>query len=278
MDDEGRGALGTIVVVALLAAIVYGAMWVAGGGRPLIDAGPLSGIFAGDSIRRNLSAWFNGGQMPTPGVDAEESRVLAKVRPPVPAGEYAFLQSSSEGPVTYSPCRRLEVVVNLRGAPPDAMPAIQDAVGQVSRASGLALTVSGDTNEPYRDERKPFQPNRYGDRWAPILVAWAGPGAIPEFEEGAVGFGGSVAIDTVLGDPSYVTGSVVLDREFFADPANQGYLTEVMLHELGHVLGLDHVSDDEQVMWVGGLHGAGLGSGDLAGLARLGRGPCTPDL
>lgn len=278
MHDEGRGALGTVVLVALLAALVYGAVWFAGGGRPLIDAGPLSGIFAGDSVRRNLSGWFNGGDMPPPGADAQDVRVLPKVRPPAPAGEYAFLQSSGGGPVTYSPCRRLEVVVNLRGAPAGAMAAVQDAVSQISRASGLSMTVAGQTREPYRQKRKPYQPGRYGDQWAPILVAWAGPGAIPEFDQEAVGFGGSVAIDTVLGDPSYVTGSIVLDRDFFADPANQGYLTEVVLHELGHVVGLDHVADDSQVMWVGGLHGAGLGSGDLAGLARLGRGPCTPDL
>ena len=97
-----------------------------------------------------------------------------------------------------------------------------------------------------------------------------------EFDGDAVGFGGSLSLDPVVGDPSYVTGSVVLDRDFFADPADQSYLNEAVLHEFGHVMGLDHVSDGAQIMWSGGLHGSGLGSGDRAGLARLGRGALHP--
>lgn len=278
MDERGRAGLGTLVFVAFLAALVWGGNWLLTTGRPLIDGGPLSGIFAGDTVRRSVTGWLNGGSMPPPQADAQETRILPAVRPPADPGEYAFLRREGGTPVTYSPCRRLEVVVNTAGAPPEAMPVVADAVAQISRASGLSITVAGETREQYRAERKPYQPGRYGERWAPILIAWAGPNAVPEFQQAAVGLGGSLAIDTALSDPAYVTGSIVLDREFFADPGNHGYLSEVVLHEMGHVVGLDHVSDESQIMWEGGLHGAQLGSGDLAGLAKAGRGECTPDL
>ncbi len=278
MNDRRRGGVGTLVFVLFVGLLSYGGYWLFTTGRPLIDGGPLAGIFRGATIRRNVTGWLHGGSVPPPGADAAESRILPRAPVPAEPGEFRFLRTQGGKPVTYSPCRRLEVVVNTRSAPPNAMPVIRDAVAQISHASGLSLHVSGRTDEPYRENRKPYQPNRYGERWAPILVAWAGPGAMPQFRGAAVGFGGSVAIDPALADPSYVTGSIVLDKEFFADPANQGFLLEVMLHETGHVIGLDHVSDESQVMWEGGLHGVPLGSGDLAGLAKLGRGPCTPDL
>lgn len=276
MGERGRAGVGTVLAVALLLGLVSGGMWLTASDRDIWNTGPLRGLFHTEIMRRGFTGWLAGDTMPPAGADAQEQRIL----PPVvaPRGPHAFLQKDGRRPVTYSPCRRLAVVVNPSGAPSGAMAAVREAVARISAASGLSIQVTGTTDEAYREKRKAYQPNRYGERWAPILVAWAGSGRIPEFDHGAVGFGGSVAIDPALGPASYVTGAVVLDREWFADSANSAYLPEVLLHELGHVVGLDHVADDEQIMWEGGLHGADLGPGDLAGLARLGRGPCTPDL
>lgn len=264
MTPRSARPLVWLLVVSLLAIGVYWAF----------D----SRLLTPESVRRSITGMIAGGDRPPAGADAEPRRILPDVRPPGEFGEYRFLTMSGGKPVRYSPCRRLSVVVNPRGAPPDALATVSAAVAEISAATGLSLTVSGTTRERYSSQRRPYQPRRYGDRWAPILVSFAGAGSVPEFDGDAVGFGGSLSLDPVVGDPSYVTGSVVLDRDFFADPANQGYLNEAVLHEFGHVMGLDHVSDGAQIMWSGGLHGSGLGSGDRAGLARLGRGPCTPDL
>ncbi len=276
MGDRGRAGVGTLLAVGALVGLLLAGNWLATAGRGLLETGPLRGLFHSEILRRGFTGWIAGDTMPPAGADAQGTRIL----PPVaaPSGPHAFLQKDGGRPVTYSPCRRLSVVVNPEGAPFGAVRTVRDAVARISTATGLSLEVSGTTDENYREKRKAYQPNRYGERWAPILVAWAGSGRVPEFDHGAVGFGGSVAIDPAVGASSYVTGAVVLDRDWFADPANQPYLTEVLLHELGHVVGLDHVTDDEQIMWEGGLHGADLGPGDLAGLARLGKGPCTPDL
>ena len=46
------------------------------------------------------------------------------------------------------------------------------------------------------------------------------------------------------------------------------------MHELGHVVGLAHVDDSREVMYADNVGVTQFGSGDLAGLAALGRGRC----
>lgn len=273
--STARGVVRRGFALVFLALAIAGGYWLLTSGRPFLDGGPLTD--AGDAIRRQVTGFLNGDR-PPPGADAQDTRILPRVALPADPGPYRFTRKNDGDPVTYSPCRRLEVVVNTDDAPPQVMSDVREAVALISRTTGLSLDVAGRTDENYTIKRKPYQPGRYGERWAPILIAWSGDRSVREFGGDAVGLGGSLAVD-VLGSPSsYVTGAVALDRDFFADPANRGFLHEVLVHELGHVVGLDHVSDADQIMWEGGLHGGGLGSGDLAGLARLGRGPCTPDL
>ncbi len=53
----------------------------------------------------------------------------------------------------------------------------------------------------------------------------------------------------------------------------------MILHELVHVVGLAHVDDPTELMHPESQDGVtALGPGDRAGLARLGQGPCVPDL
>ena len=54
----------------------------------------------------------------------------------------------------------------------------------------------------------------------------------------------------------------------FGSPDAQG---PVVLHEWGHVMGLDHVDERGQLMHEAGGGVTDLGPGDLEGLRRLGR-------
>jgi len=51
-----------------------------------------------------------------------------------------------------------------------------------------------------------------------------------------------------------------------------------VLHELGHLVGLAHVSDPTQLMYPQSSGVLDLAAGDLTGLAQLGAGECVPDL
>ena len=96
------------------------------------------------------------------------------------------------------------------------------------------------------------------------------------------GNAGSTSV-TVGGTAFYVTGSLVLDgpaiAELLGSPNGTALAQGVVTHEAAHVVGLGHVDDSGQLMNpTAALSQTYLADGDLAGLARVGTGPCAPKL
>ena len=52
----------------------------------------------------------------------------------------------------------------------------------------------------------------------------------------------------------------------------------IILHELGHLIGLDHVDDNDQLMYPRAGDVLDFADGDLTGLSVLGAGACVPGL
>ena len=96
-----------------------------------------------------------------------------------------------------------------------------------------------------------------------MLVGWATAGEYPLLAGDVVGLGGSTADR----HGRLVSGQVAVD---VAGPAPG----PVLLHELGHLVGLGHVADRGQLMAAVATGRTGYGAGDLAGLAAAGAGPC----
>jgi hypothetical protein len=222
---------------------------------------------------------------PTPGVGASPTRLAAAPPAPVGGGTHAFLAVQDNGvtPVAYDPCRPVHYVLRPDSAPPGGEEIVHAAVARLAAATGLSFVHDGATDETVTEDRALYQPERYGDRWAPVLVAWQTEGENAALAGDVVGQGGSVAVSLGDGPRVFVTGTVVLDAGQFPGILERRdgleTATAIVLHELGHLVGLGHVEDAGQLMYPETRAGVtDLSAGDRTGLARLGRGACVPQL
>ncbi|MDP9436749.1 MAG: peptidase, partial [Actinomycetota bacterium] len=197
--------------------------------------------------------------------------------PPPPPGRGGFrpLHVALDGqPVRFDPCRPVHWVMRERGAPPGALALVRAQVDAVARATGLRFVHDGLTDEPVDQQRAPYQPERYGDRWAPVLVAWTDEREHPALAGPTAGVGGATVVDD--GGLHLVGGVVLLDRPALTTPwgSLRPGVGRTVLHELGHLVGLDHVDDRTQLMQSGG-RATSFGDGDRRGLHVMGSGPCS---
>jgi hypothetical protein len=190
-------------------------------------------------------------------------------------GSFAFMseQPGSDDPVTYDPCVPIHVVVNHRQAVPHADRILGSALDEVSQATGLQFVVDGSSDERPSRDRSPGT----SEGWRPVLVAWSDPGEVPALEGAVAGVGGSTARG-VGRHEWFVTGATALDGpalRSIQERAGDAAVRAVLMHELGHVVGLAHVSDVHELMHPRGGHQTTWGLGDRAGLAALGSVDCV---
>lgn len=256
MDTDGR----TRPSRATATTDAVGAwLWVLGGSTALALAGAL--VLIGLSWAGSGAAGPQAATLPATGGSG--------------AGFAVWAENDDGQPVRWDPCRPIEVVLSPHGAPAGAAADLDEALVRLAAASGMELVATGTTDERPGAARLPYQPERYGERWAPILVAWATPGEaglpLRTTDRGlAIPVAGGPA-----GDRTFLTAQVVLNRDRtdlvpgFGDRSDAWGAT--LLHELLHALGLAHVDDPDQLMAV--YPGSGpveLGEGDVAGLAAIG--------
>jgi hypothetical protein len=210
---------------------------------------------------------------------SSDGNVVSKVGvPSTSSSSFAFLRRDRNGrPVRYDPCVDQHYVINPLLAPAGAVDEVKAAFQRLGQTLGIRFVYDGTTTEAHVPfgGRKSYQPARYGERWAPILISWVGADVESLLAGGTLGYGGSTSYWAGSSDEAYITGEVVFDTEqMVLRPGFGAGLTRgnLILHEIGHVAGLDHVQDRAQLMYpsISASTPDGYGPGDLAGLAQLG--------
>jgi hypothetical protein len=173
------------------------------------------------------------------------------------------IAGSRKAPARWGTCR-IRYKVNERRMPAGGMADLREAMRRVTQVTGIRFRYRGRTSVvPHGSYGGPGL-NRMVVAWAPpaksggLLVAGVG------------GVGGTSRTASRL-----LSGYVLMNSDFTAkaDPgfgAGQPHGL-VLMHELGHVVGLDHATDRKQVMAAGApLPAAVWGAADLNGLRHVG--------
>ena len=222
---------------------------------------------------------------PAPGVEAAPEPRGVPLPPPPEGGPHGFVNLQADGvtPVAYDPCRPVHYVIRPDGAPPGGEELIREAVARIGEVTGLHFVYRGPTDEAPAQGRELFQPDRYGRRWAPVLIAWQTEEQNAALAGDVVGEAGSVPASLGDGPKVYLTGTVSLDAprlaEILRGRDGRRIARSIVLHELGHLMGLAHVDDEAQLMFPEARREVSdFAAGDLTGLAALGTGVCVPEL
>lgn len=182
----------------------------------------------------------------------------------------------------WNPCQTITYKINVvrlpTGQRPVVLAEIRSAFTRLGKVSGLRFAYRGTTSEVPRS-------NRLETMSAEIVVAVTTPSATDfPIGGGTLGYGGRAWYwwwhDTgsrVSYGAAITRGFVVLDssrlrelRAGFGRGLGRGNL---VLHELGHAVGLDHAGTPASLMYpeLSSASPSGYAAGDRAGLSRLGR-------
>ncbi|NTV38940.1 MAG: matrixin family metalloprotease [Demequinaceae bacterium] len=213
--------------------------------------------------------------LPVPGKDPQR---LAPVVVTDAVGEFSFEREGVNGPVLHDPCLAVHWLLSNAGMPVGAEPLAQDAVAEIAARTGLVFVFDGFTSDQATFDG-PLLVRGEGWRYAPMVIGWGTEAQSSDLGGDTTGVGGARVTPGAYDDREFLrSGTVIIDtsdvKDILTTPAEKAHTQAVIMHELGHVVGLDHVYNPRELMFPADTHLTSWGPGDLQGLAAAGAGPC----
>ncbi len=209
----------------------------------------------------DIAGWYTGTELPTV---LPPSVPLTGVAGPPPTQPYTFSRVTGAGPLRWNPCQPIRYTVNFSGYDPGERAMISEAVERLQAATGLSLIPAGDTTFTPTSAKPTSSSAADGD----IVIALS-DAAHTDLVPGSIVGMTNISYTSVIVKASVVVdmGDVAARPEWSSTGAGP-----VLLHELGHAVGLAHVSDATQLMNAIASPGGPTtyGAGDLTGLWQVG--------
>lgn len=176
----------------------------------------------------------------------------------------------------WDPCRAITWAYNDKGGFDGARSLLTVALAEITRATGLRYKYVGKTSQvPLRGS---------AGKGPDLLIGWTTPKRVKELAGTVAGVARYYSFGRSRSKQEIYIADVALDKTdidnlaktMLPDANGRAGWGQLFTHELGHTVGLDHTSPDNQMMnaFVSEKNPR-LGNGDLAGMAKKGaRGGC----
>ena len=206
---------------------------------------------------------------------SEKDAVIAGYAEPATGALYTFSSTLEGKPIRWNPCAPIHWQFRPNGAPSGALTVVKQSVATIAGATGTTWVYDGTVSTAPTTAWLPQSTSAI----RPVLIGWT-DGTSSDLlrgqPKGVLGvtrtawFGRTVDGHSTAAIRAAV---VSLDRTDALPLTGPVSWRTVVLHELGHAMGLDHAGSTSELMYpVLQRTLTGLQPGDKLGLAKLGRG------
>jgi len=212
----------------------------------------------------------------TPAPKRPPARTVALAVPTKPSGAFAFSTLLGGKPVRWDPCAPIRWTANAAQGPAGGLAVLQESVDRIAQLTGTTWQYVGPSSST---PGTAYLPKRSQADYPPVLLGWT-DGASSDLLAGqprtVLGMTRTAWFGLQRADGSKVaairSAVVALDRTDTLPLRGATSWKALVLHELGHVMGLAHVEDRSQLMAAVLPASADMQPGDVAGLTRVGSG------